>query len=56
MIEVTTTLSGYEMADLLNLLEDVARGCRLSESRQRVAKDLRSSIIAGTPESQRVSG
>lgn len=50
----TTTLSAYEMADLLNLLADVAAGRLIRKDRRREAEELRDSIIAGTPIAQRV--
>lgn len=49
----TTTIHRTEMADLLNLLADVASGRRMSPANQRLAADLRDSIISGTPFDQR---
>ena len=50
-----TTIPTTEMADLLNLLADVAAGFRIGVERQRRAEQLRDSIIAGTPEASRIS-
>lgn len=51
----TTTINAIEMADLLNLLQDVSEGRKFQPDRQRRAMELRESIIAGTPEHLRVT-
>jgi hypothetical protein len=53
--EVRTSVSRYEMADLLNLLADVKDGRKMSLRNRQLADELRESIIAGTPEHQRVT-
>jgi hypothetical protein len=50
---VRSTIHQTEMADLLNLLADVASGRRMSANNQRMASNLRETIIAGTPEAER---
>lgn len=51
---VRTTIAISEMDDLLILLNKAACGHRFNKDFQRRAYELRESILAGTPEGQRV--
>jgi IS5 family transposase len=51
---VRTTIAPEEMADLLNLLADLAEGRTFRADRRQRAIEVRESIIAGTPEAMRV--
>jgi hypothetical protein len=56
MTTATTPTSIYrsEMAELLFLLGEVASGVRIGVAWQIRAEQLRDSLIAGTPEEQRI--